>query len=118
MQDQLPNNKHRTQSDIDAAIMLASFTAHVDEAPLSTENGVQSPADEQVRKTAEKHIISRQLHPRRIEKFPTMVRTTQLTTHNMQNSFCELIAQFDHSHHSIAQFDHPSLHAAHDHSGQ
>jgi len=98
MQERLPNNKQRTQSDIDAAIMLVSFTAHVDEPPLSsTENGVQSPADEQeVRTTAEKHIISRQLHPHSIEKFPTMVRITQLTTCNVQNSFCELIAQFDH----------------------
>ena len=89
MQEQLPNNKQRTQSDIDAAIMLASFTVHVDEDPLSTENGrEQSPADERTtsaaadeRTTSEKHIISRQLHPH-FEKFPTMVRIMQLTTHN------------------------------------
>jgi len=88
MQEQLPNNKQRTQSDIDAAIMLASFTVHVDEAPLSTENGrEQSPDDERTtsaaadeRTTSEKHIISRQSHPHSIEKFPTMVRITQLTT--------------------------------------
>jgi hypothetical protein len=80
MQEQLPHNKQRHQTDIDAAIMLASFIgAHSDEVPLSAaENGrVQSSAKEQARSTAEKLIISKQLHRPSNEKFPTTVRMNQ-----------------------------------------
>jgi hypothetical protein len=58
--------------------MLASFIgAHSDEVPSSAaENGrVQSSAKEQARSTAEKLIISKQLHRPSNEKFPTTLVT-------------------------------------------
>jgi len=91
----MQRNNPRNQSDIDAAVMLASFTAHVDEVPLSAENGsfqsdenlvgdliilgdIKKCKTSKVKASKQIQMMPKQLQSN--DKFPTMVRITHSTS--------------------------------------